>query len=98
MIKMELSDYFKKMSSDLEVLSSDIPRLINCIGKKEENQGKGLNGNALNVGESKKFQGLPPRSLEPITTLRKNKEEVIEASQNKEEFFLKDKINEILSK
>lgn len=92
---MDLSDYFKNISSDLEALSSDIPRLINSINKKEETQVDLIKKDTLGIGESRKFKDTSPRSLEPITKLRKSKEEVIEASQNKEVFFIKDKINEI---
>lgn len=83
-----ISDYFKRLSVDLELLSDDIPRLIKSVEKSQKMDEK-------QKMEPRKFEGLPPRSLEPISKLRKNKEEIKEANANKEVFFVKDRIKNI---
>ena len=75
----DLVEYFEKASADLKTLSNDLKKMAAHKDKK-------------NKGEESK---LSTKSLQPMTRLRKSKEDIIIANENPELAFVEDKLNDI---
>ena len=75
----ELTDFFTSKSKQLQDLVHD----MNRIASKKQKEAKG----ETDSSKSKSFQ--------PVTRLRKNKEECVKAKENPEMTFVTDKLSDI---
>ena len=78
----DLTKYFEKMAEDLKILSSDIQKIAE--NKKSD--------------KPKDFKKTSLKSLQKVTKLYKNKEEIDNAKKNPEVDFVLKKLEDIFRK
>ena len=84
----DLSEIFENTVRGLEKIEKDIPIAIEKIDLS----------NKSDPVSKEKLEKLSFKSLKPMTDLRKNKEELLDARENPEATFIMDRIKELLSK
>jgi len=82
-----LGKFIDDICSKTKILKNDIDRIIS--NKKMA----GTKGDDKKIGVNRKPMNL--KSFQPVTRLRKNKEEIIKAKENPELTFIMDKISDI---
>ena len=82
-----LAKFISDICDKTKILKEDIDRIM--ANKKMA----GTKGDDKNIGVSRKPMNL--KSFQPVTRLRKSKEDIIKAKENPELTFIMDKISDI---
>ena len=83
----ELVKYFNNVTRGLNELANDVAKMVSNLEQEEK----------VKKGELKEEdkRTLSLQSFQPMTRLRADKKEAVEASQNKEITFVTDKLGDI---
>ena len=90
----DLVKHFEDIASGLQMLSEDIRRMAE--NKKASQKASQKDDKKDDQQPKKSVRVLKMKSLQPVTRLRANKQEIIKAKENPELTYIADKIKDIL--
>jgi len=92
----DFGDYLKKVHEDLKILSEDIAKIT--VEKQKEAATKEPAKKEISTGKedaAAKFKKISLKSLQPVTKLYKNEDEIKQAKANPEVDFVAKRLEDI---